>query len=245
MNKRKKLNDTTQRILVIENEPDFVRLITLNLNALNYEVVQTTNLQQAAKLISCKSFDLILMDRMLPDGDSIILCQQLRQAGKEIPIMLLTTKNTEADIVLGLESGADDYLVRPFSMLELMARVKSLLRRGLKHQLQNKEQQLKFHGVSINRITREVLVFNQQLSLTAREFGLLVFLAQHPYQVFSRLQLLEAVWGYSYSGYEHTVSSHINRLRSKIASCSGDQELIKTVWGGGYKFSPPNSQLTF
>ncbi|UCX06105.1 response regulator transcription factor [Shewanella glacialimarina] len=227
-----------QHILLVEDEQDLAKLIILNLKALNYSVDHATTLKQAMHIIEHKKLDLILMDRMLPDGDGIMLCQQLRQAQKQIPIMLLTAKDSEADVVLGLEAGADDYLVKPFSVLELRARIKALLRRG---QVQHEhQQQLDFHGVSINASTREVIAFNNALTLTAREFDLLLFLAQHPQQVFSRLQLLEAVWGYSHSGYEHTVNSHINRLRNKLSPCS-EHELVKTVWGVGYKFSPPEA----
>jgi len=227
-----------QHILLVEDEQDLAKLILINLTALNYQVSHATTLKQAMQIIEHKKLDFILMDRMLPDGDGIMLCQQLRQAQNQVPIMLLTAKDSEADIVLGLEAGADDYLVKPFSVLELRARVKAHLRRGqVQHELQ---QQLEFNGVSINASTREVLAFNNALELTAREFDLLLFLAQHPQQVFSRLQLLEAVWGYHYSGYEHTVNSHINRLRSKLSRCS-EHDLVKTVWGVGYKFSPPEA----
>lgn len=176
---------------------------------------------------------------MLPDGDGIMLCQQLREAEKSLPIMMLTAKDSEADIVLGLEAGADDYLVKPFSVLELRARVKAMLRRSKVQQVQT--EQLDFNGVTINSTTREVVSNNSPLELTAREFDLLLFLAKHPLQVFSRMQLLEAVWGYNYDGYEHTVNSHINRLRSKLARSPGHPELVKTVWGVGYKFSPPEA----
>lgn len=238
MNHSAKHNGHTspQHILVVEDEQDLAKLLMLNLKALNYEVFHATTLKQAMQIVEHTRIDLILLDRMLPDGDGILLCQQLRQAQKEVPIMLLTAKDSEADVVLGLEAGADDYLIKPFSVLEFRARVKALLRRG--QSVHDNNQQLDFNGVSINASTREVTAFNNLLELTAREFDLLLFLAQHPQQVFSRLQLLEAVWGYSYNGYEHTVNSHINRLRNKLSRCS-EHDLVKTVWGVGYKFSPP------
>lgn len=230
-----------QHILLVEDEQDLAKLVTLNLNALNYKVFHSATIAQANHILNTESIDLILMDRMLPDGDGIMLCQQLRENGSQTPMMLLTAKDSEADIVLGLESGADDYLVKPFSVLELRARVKALLRRGT--QTSQSHEQLEFNGVTINCNTREVVAFNNHLELTAREFDLLLYLAQHPQQVFSRMQLLEAVWGYSHSGYEHTVNSHINRLRGKLSRSPGNPDLVKTVWGVGYKFSPPMSQM--
>ena len=233
-------NHYSHKILLVEDEPDLANLVKLNLNTLNFDVIQCSTIKQANQQLDLKIFDLVLIDRTLPDGDGLMLCQQLRHAGKETPCMMLTAKDSEADIVLGLESGADDYLTKPFSVLELRARVKALLRRG--HQTEQEEQQLDFNGITINCDTREVIAFDTLLALTAREFDLLLFMAKHPKQVFSRLQLLEAVWGYSYSGYEHTVNSHINRLRAKLSSCTPAAELVKTVWGVGYKFSPPESR---
>ncbi len=229
----------SQCILLVEDEQDLAKLVIFNLKALKYDVIHSATIEEANQHLKTKQIDLILMDRMLPDGDGIMLCQQLAEQGSEIPMMLLTAKDSEADIVLGLESGADDYLVKPFSVLELRARVKALLRRKVK--AATPENCIEFEGVTINSNTREVVAFNQKLDLTAREFDLLLYLAQHPQQVFSRMQLLEAVWGYSYSGYEHTVNSHINRLRGKLSRSLGEQELVQTVWGVGYKFSPPAS----
>ena len=227
-----------QRILLVEDEIDLANLISLNLKSLNFEVIHASTLQHAKQVLSTQRIDLLLLDRMLTDGDGLMLCEQLRQNGELLPCMMLTARDSEADIVLGLESGADDYLVKPFSVLELRARVKALLRRG--KQLTPATDTLTFDDLVIDSSTREVTAFNQALLLTAREFDLLLFLAQHPKQVFSRMQLLEAVWGYSYSGYEHTVNSHINRLRAKLAQTPSTSDLVKTVWGVGYKFSPPS-----
>ena len=231
---------SSKTILLIEDEQDLAELVMLNLKSMNHAVVHCTTLLQASQIIATKQIDLILMDRMLPDGDGITLCQQIREDGNVLPCMLLTAKDSEADVVLGLESGADDYLVKPFSVLELRARVKALLRRA--KQLAQQDDALEFNGITINCTTREVIAFNETLELTAREFDLLLYLAQHPKQVFSRMQLLEAVWGYSYSGYEHTVNSHINRLRNKLARNACTTDLVKTVWGVGYKFAPPANQ---
>ncbi|WP_076416749.1 response regulator transcription factor [Shewanella sp. UCD-KL12] len=249
MNGTQKLfaDNYSQQILIVEDEPDLANLVKLNLNTLNYGVAHRTTLQQAREAIEQHTFDLILIDRMLPDGDGIMLCQQLRESGQTVPCMILTAKDSEADIVLGLEAGADDYLVKPFSVLELRARVKALLRRS--HHIEEQrekpqEDQLDFNGITINCTTREVIAFDTSLELTAREFDLLLYMAQHPKQVFSRMQLLEAVWGYSYTGYEHTVNSHINRLRAKLSHCSSAADLVKTVWGVGYKFTPPGQQAS-
>ncbi|SQH74056.1 Transcriptional regulatory protein SrrA [Shewanella benthica] len=244
MNGTHKVQDEhySHHILIVEDEPDLANLIKLNLNTLSYGVSHSTTLKHARETLAVKQFDLILIDRMLPDGDGIMLCQQLRESGQTVPCMMLTAKDSEADIVLGLEAGADDYLVKPFSVLELRARVKALLRRS--HQIENQqESRLDFDGITINCTTREVISFDTTLELTAREFDLLLFMAKHPRQVFSRMQLLEAVWGYSYSGYEHTVNSHINRLRAKLSHCASTANLVKTVWGVGYKFSPPSQAI--
>ncbi|GIU48640.1 DNA-binding response regulator [Shewanella sairae] len=231
----------TKRILLVEDEQDLAKLVMLNLKSMNHHVVHCTSLQQAKHHLANAQVDLILMDRMLPDGDAITLCQQFRHAGNQLPCMMLSTKGEEADIVLGLESGADDYLVKPFSLLELNARVKALIRRSKLAEKQ--DHAIKFEGITIDCNTREVIAFNEVLELTAREFDLLLYLAQHPKQVFSRMQLLEAVWGYSYSGYEHTVNSHVNRLRSKLSRNVRTSKLVKTVWGVGYKFTPPAASM--
>ncbi|BDM65885.1 DNA-binding response regulator [Shewanella sp. NFH-SH190041] len=230
---------TTQlSILLIEDEQDLAQLISLNLQALDYQVHHATTLQQANLMLQQCQPDLILTDRLLPDGDGLMLCQQLRQAGADIPIIILTAKDSEADVVLGLESGADDYITKPFSVLELRARVKARLR----HCTRPTHQALEFNGFTINCDTREVIDDNTQLNLTAREFDLLTFMARHPQQVFSRMQLLEAVWGLNYEGYEHTVNSHINRLRNKLANRPRLADTVKTVWGVGYKFAPPETE---
>ncbi len=232
------IENYSHHVLIVEDEPDLANLIKLNLNTLNYGVEHCTTLKSAREMLLLREFNLILIDRMLPDGDGIMLCQQLRESGVSTPCMILTAKDSEADIVLGLEAGADDYMIKPFSVLELRARVKALLRR-CKPIEEQQESQLDFDGITINCATREVVAFEIPLELTAREFDLLLFMAKHPKQVFSRMQLLEAVWGYSYTGYEHTVNSHINRLRAKLSHCSSTAELVKTVWGVGYKFTPP------
>lgn len=234
-------HSTPHTILLVEDEQDLSQLVQLNLNALGYRVFHAATLQQASDILTHEVIDMLLIDRMLPDGDGLMLCQQLRQQGMALPIVLLTAKDSEADIVLGLESGADDYITKPFSVLELRARVKARLRFSQKPE--DEDKSLQFNGITINCETREVIADNTQLQLTAREFDLLTFLASHPQQVFSRMQLLEAVWGLNYEGYEHTVNSHINRLRNKLSNRPRLAETVKTVWGVGYKFAPPASEV--
>ncbi|WP_243637432.1 response regulator transcription factor [Parashewanella curva] len=231
---------TTKRILLVEADHELSSQIQLNLQSLNLDVIPCSNLSEAKHHVNTQDFDLVLMERQLPDGEGLLLCMQLLEQQKEIPIMFLTNKGSEADIVLGLESGADDYLVKPFSVLELRARVKVLLRRFTKRTPTN-DNYLQFADMYINTDTREVITNDQTINLTATEFDLLCYLAQHPQKVFSRMQLLEAVWGYSYSGYEHTVNSHINRLRAKLSHYF-NEDIVKTVWGVGYKFTPPQIQ---
>ena len=230
-----------KQILLVEAEQDLADLLMLNLKSMSHHVIHCSTLQQAQQYLSNSQVDLILMDRMMPDGDAISLCQQFRDAGNQLPCLMLSSKGSEADIVLGLESGADDYLAKPFSLLELKARVTALIRRS--KLIEKQQNAIKFEGITIDCNTREVIAFNEVLELTAREFDLLLYLAQHPKQVFSRMQLLEAVWGYSYSGYEHTVNSHVNRLRSKLSRNARTSKLVRTVWGVGYKFTPPAAQM--
>lgn len=232
---------SSTQILLLEDEIDLANLLILNLNAMQYQVIHCTTILQAKQQLTQHAFDLVLLDRMLPDGDGISLCQQLEQLEQSPATMLITAKDNEADVVLGLESGADDYLIKPFGILELRARINALLRRNRKQQ--HHDNSLQFNALNINIQTREVCIDQQPLELTATEFDLLHYLAKHPHQVFSRMQLLEAVWGYSYQGYEHTVNSHINRLRAKLAQHKSMRQVVKTVWGVGYKFVPDKALL--
>ncbi|WP_299493224.1 response regulator transcription factor [uncultured Shewanella sp.] len=231
-----------KHILLIEQDELVANQIILNLQTLNVHVSHCTHLAHADLQLTQDNIDLIIMERQLPDGDGIFLCQKISGKSNPTPCMLLTTHDSEADIVLGLDSGADDYITKPFSALEFRARVKALLRRCVN--AAHSVNALAYNGIKINKQTREVIILEEVLTLTAREFDLLAYLATHPKQVFSRMQLLEAVWGYSHSGYEHTVNSHINRLRAKLPKQDGCADLVETVWGVGYKFSPPQNLLS-
>jgi len=194
-------------------------------------------------LCACQAFqkyhyDFVVLDIMLPIMDGLEVCKQIRVSDAEYtPILMLTSRSSEMDRILGLELGADDYLTKPFALLEMVARVKALFRRVEAMQTQDvRHKKMAFNGLFIDPQSRQVTRDGIELELTAKEFDLLVYFAQHPGQVFNRLQLLDRVWGYSHEGYEHTVNSHINRLRSKLELDARNPRYIKTVWGVGYQF---------
>lgn len=177
-------------------------------------------------------YDLLVLDWMLPGMDGIALCRRIREQGDQVPIIMLTAKDSESDQVIGFEMGADDYVTKPFSPLTLMARIKAVARRTQKGE--DTEDRVQTKHFTINKTTREVLKDGSVVdNLTPKEYDLLVFLLQHPKQVFSREQLLERVWGYQFYGDERTVDVHIKRIRKKI---TGGEQYFHTVWGVGYKF---------
>jgi DNA-binding response OmpR family regulator len=193
------------------------------------------------RLAQANAFDLILLDIMLPGMDGLEVCRRLRERRVYTPVLMLTARASEGDKLLGFEMGADDYLTKPFSVAELLARVKAIFRRVdvLSEQARTTPQPLRFgEALSIDPRSREVLVRGEPISLTHKEFDLLLHFAQNPGRVYSRAQLLDAVWGYSHEGYEHAINCHINRLRAKIERDSARPELLQTVWGVGYKFAP-------
>lgn len=234
-----------KKILVVEDQPDINALIVLNLEAECYEVDKCLDGNEGLKAAQENSYDLIVLDIMLPGIDGLKICQQLRAKDDLTPILMLTAKKSETDRVLGLEFGADDYLTKPFGIRELQARVKALLRRSTIAASQNEtednsassnEDELNFDELTIKKRKRLVLMGDKDIQLTAKEFDLLLHIASHPGQVFNRIQLLDSVWGYQHSGYEHTVNSHINRLRTKLESDPANPKFVLTVWGVGYKF---------
>ncbi len=186
-------------------------------------------------------YDLVIIDIMLPGIDGLEVCREIRKSSHYVPILMLTAKSSEIDRVLGLEIGADDYLTKPFSIAELVARAKALLRRAaaLGTKTEEEDPMLNIGGLSIDMVRRKVVVDERDVELTAKEFDLLVHFANHPGRVYTRSQLLSDVWGYGHDGYQHTVNSHINRLRGKIESDPANPNYILTVWGVGYKFAEP------
>jgi DNA-binding response OmpR family regulator len=184
-----------------------------------------------------RNWDLVILDLRLPGPDGLSICRALRRESGYVPILMLTSKSSELDRVLGLELGADDYVTKPFSVSELMARVKAIFRRveSLDKRFPGSADPISIGPLKIDAGGRMVEVNGEPMPLTAREFDLLLHFVRHPGHVFSRAQLLDSVWGYGHDGYEHTVNSHINRLRSKIEPDPAHPEMIVTVWGVGYK----------
>lgn len=227
------------RILVIEDDRDISKLVHIHLSDLNYKVEQVYDGNEGLVKALSGEFDLIILDLMLPGMDGVTICQKLRAEDNDTMVLMLTAKSEEIDKVLGLETGADDYLTKPFSVRELIARVKALLRRvKSNNELGNDELQEIIRGsLKINIPKRQVHVQESDVELTPKEFDLLVYLASNPGITFSRVDLLSKVWGYEFAGYEHTVNSHINRLRNKIETDMNNPEFILTTWGVGYKFA--------
>jgi DNA-binding response OmpR family regulator len=233
-----------RRVLVIEDDPDVGRLITLQLAELDCESRLVDDGVTGLAAAEEGRWDLVILDLTLPRMDGLQICRRLRAAEVQTAILMLTAKSSELDRVLGLELGADDYLTKPFSMLELAARIKGVFRRAeqvaaLKAQAAAvpSSARIDVDGLSIDVERHEARVGGKPVELTAKEFELLVYFARSPGRVFTRAQLLDQVWGYSHSGYEHTVNSHINRLRNKIERDPANPDFIQTVWGVGYKFA--------
>ena len=231
------------RIIVVEDDPAIGEMLTYHLKDLNYDVqLFNDGLDAKNYLTSNNDFDLVILDIMLPGYNGLDLCRELRQLKPDLLIMMLTSLDGEADRVIGLELGADDYLTKPFSVRECQARVKALLRRIQRSSPPPptpKQNTLSFDGLEISIDQHEVLLEGKLIELTAREFNLLTHLAENAGQVFTRHQLLDTVWGYSHDGYEHTVNTHINRLRKKLKR-TDKTDYVQTVWGVGYKFAKAN-----
>ena len=227
----------TRQVLVIEDDEDIAKLVKLQLTELSCNVTLVNDGVKGLAEAESKQYDLLVLDLMLPGMDGLEICRRVRSQDRYTSVLMLTSKSSELDRVLGLEMGADDYLTKPFSVLELSARVKALFRRvDSLSKDQSSGKMLKSGDLHIDLEKRSVRLAGKAIDLTAKEFDLLAHFARHPGRVLSRTQLLDSVWGYSHSGYEHTVNSHINRLRTKIEKNPNEPEFIETVWGVGYKF---------
>jgi DNA-binding response OmpR family regulator len=202
-------------------------------------VVHSADGDEGLRLLEQGGWDALILDLMLPGVDGLEICRRARAMTRYTPIIITSARSSELHRILGLELGADDYLAKPFSMPELVARVKALLRRvdAMARNLKMDAGSLDLGQLFINPLTRDATLQGQRLDLTPREFDLLYFFARQPGKVFSRMDLLNAVWGYSHEGYEHTVNTHINRLRAKVEADPANPARILTVWGRGYKFA--------
>lgn len=228
-----------KKVLVIEDDKNIAELLEIHLQDLDCEVELIEDGKKGLEAAMDENHDLIILDLMLPGMDGMEICRRVR--GKEVhtPILMLTAKSEEIDKVMGLESGADDYLTKPFSIREFIARVKAIFRRIELLSEEKKDDEvdkLNFGDLDIEILKRKVTLNGSRVELTPKEFDLLVLLAKHPGRSYSRSQLLSLVWGYEFSGYEHTVNSHINRLRMKIEPNAAKPTYILTTWGVGYRF---------
>ncbi len=227
-------------ILIIEDNRELAQLLELHLRDLSFKVDIALDGVSGVAKAEADQYDLIILDLMLPGLDGLEICKRLRSKSSYVPILMLTSKSSEMDRVIGLEIGADDYVTKPFSIMELMARVKAIIRRVDKmknHETEEIPDNIHTGDMEIDIEKRSVTLNGKPIDVTMKEFDLLLHFAQHPGRVYTRSQLLDLVWGYSHEGYEHTVNSHINRLRSKIEENPAQPRYILTVWGVGYKFA--------
>lgn len=228
-----------KKVLVVEDDPNISQLIQIHLKDLGYEINVRNNGREGFEEANSNSYDLIILDIMLPEMDGIAICQRLRALDNFTPILMITAKSEEIDKIIGLESGADDYITKPFKIREFIARVKAIMRRQDQFALlaANEGKVIKFESMEIDEKKRKVLLDHKRVDLTPKEFDLLVLMAKNPGRSYSRSELLELIWGYDFSGYEHTVNAHINRLRAKVEVDPNNPIYILTTWGVGYRFN--------
>lgn len=226
-------------VLIIEDNPGIAQLVQMHVEDLGHHTVLRDRGDTGLARFREGGIDLVVLDLMLPGLDGLAVCREIRSGSGYVPVLMLTAKSSELDRVLGLEMGADDYLTKPFSVAELSARIKALFRRvdamAAPPAAEAAAAVIDWEGLRIDSGRRHVEVDGQAAELTAREFDLLWHFARHPGRVFSRMQLLDAVWGYHHEGYEHTVNTHINRLRGKIEQDPANPRFIQTLWGVGYR----------
>ncbi|MDK9363063.1 response regulator transcription factor [Lelliottia wanjuensis] len=233
-----------KQILLVEDDSDIASLLRLNLEDEGYAITHEADGARALERIDQAHWDAVILDLMLPNVDGLEICRRIRQLTRYLPIIIISARSSETDRITGLETGADDYLAKPFSVQELIARIKALFRRQQAMGQAQANDTISAHGLTLDPLSRSVRLHGKEVDLTPREFELLWFFARHPGEVFSRLALLEQVWGYQHEGYEHTVNTHINRLRIKIEKDAAEPEIIRTVWGKGYKFAELNHDAT-
>jgi len=234
-----------RRILVVEDDADIAALLRLHLGDEGYAVTHAADGDAGALLLDggAEGWDALILDIMLPGIDGLELCRRARAMPRYTPIVITSARSGEVHRILGLELGADDYLAKPFSVLELVARVRALLRRSdaLAQRPRAEAGPIRIGGLCIDAVAREARADDRLLDLAPREFDLLLFFARHPGEVFARAALLDEVWGQRYDGFEHTVNTHINRLRNKIEPDPAVPRRLLTVWGRGYKLALPGA----
>jgi len=237
---------TTKPVLIIEDDRDISNLVAINLKGLGLACEIASDGATGLAKARTGAYALIILDLMLPELDGVEVCKGIRKEQSAVPILMLTAKSEELDKVLGLELGADDYVTKPFGIRELMARIKALLRRSETETAkpgQFSDETASVGGIVMDFAKRKVTVEGKIADLTAKEFELLALFVRNPGRAFSRSQLLEQVWGYQFDGYDHTVNSHINRLRNKIEKNPGEPVYLQTVWGVGYRLAEPEEMV--
>ena len=228
-----------KKILMIEDDISIVELVEIHLKDIYCELTKTHVGNEGLLLATKNKYDMIILDVMLPGMDGIEICKRLRANKIFTPILMLTARSEEIDKIIGLEVGADDYLTKPFSIREFIARIKAMLRRSEIEKIEKeiKEEIFKCNQLTIDTLKRKVTLEGNKVDLTPKEFDLLYLFMSNPGKSYSRENLLNLVWGYDFSGYEHTVNSHINRLRTKIETNLATPKYILTSWGVGYRFT--------
>ncbi len=234
-----------KKILIVEDEQDLSNLLSLHLSDLGASVTIAINGHEGLRQACFRKWDVIILDIQLPGPSGLDICRKVRQNQNSVPILFLTSRATEQDRVLGLNVGADDYLTKPFSTMELIARIRALLRRvnalvNSKPKSLEAEESIQLGPIRIDEFKRQAHLSGELIDFTAKEFSLLLYFCRQPGRVFRRSELLDDVWGYGHEGYEHTVNTHINRLRAKIELNPKKPKYIVTVWGVGYKLDIEN-----
>ncbi|MBQ2897208.1 MAG: response regulator transcription factor [Clostridia bacterium] len=223
------------KLLIVDDEKLLVKGLKFNFEQDNYEVVTASDGEEAVKAAKDKTIDLIILDLMLPKMNGLEVCQKVRE-NSNVPIIMLTAKSDDIDKIMGLDYGADDYMTKPFNILELKARVKAILRRKSRSDDTPGERNLTVSGVSLDRMTRRVDIEGKKIELTVKEYDIMDLLLSNPGRVYSRDDLLDLIWGYDYPGDARTVDVHVRRLREKIESDPAQPKYILTKWGVGYYF---------
>jgi len=229
-------------VLIVEDDSEISKILSVNIEDLGLKTVISDNGKEGLKKALSGQFALIILDIMVPLLDGISLLRELRKVDPHTPVLMLTARDSELDRVLGLELGADDYMSKPFSIREMTARVKALLRRSRLSEegAGHGESPLSLGPLTLDPLKRKASLREKNVELTVKEFDLLSLFMKNPGRAYSRSDLLNLIWGYQFEGYEHTVNTHINRLRAKIESDPGHPEYLKTVWGVGYRFADEN-----